>query len=90
MRRIAAIDEQNEPEALRARVAALEAENFEIAARANRQIAAVQDRMYWLDRWGLDLNALMRRPGTAELRATVRALRAVYRRLVLLKRRYAR
>jgi hypothetical protein len=90
VRRIAATDEQNEPEALRARVAALEAENFEIAARANRQIAAVQDRMYWLDRWGLDLNALMRRPGAAELRAATRAARAVYRRLVLLKRRLAR
>lgn len=90
MRRIAATDEQNEPEALRARLAALEAENFEIAARANRQVSAFEDRMYWLDRWGLDLNALMRRRGAAEVRAAMRAMRGVYRRLVLLKRRLAR
>ena len=29
-----------------------------------------QERTYWLDRWHLDLNALMRRPGAAELRAS--------------------
>jgi hypothetical protein len=46
--------------------------------------------VYWLDRWGLDLNALMRRRGAAEVRAAMRAMRGIYRRLVLLKRRLAR
>jgi hypothetical protein len=48
-------------------------------ARAHAALAAAQDRSYWLDRWGIDLNALMRRRGASELRTAVRALRAVYR-----------
>jgi SAM-dependent methyltransferase len=65
--------------ALRARVDALEREQHERAARANEALAAAQDRSYWLERWGIDLNALMRRPGAAQLRAGMRAVRAVYR-----------
>ena len=45
--------------------------------------------MYWLDRWGLDLNALMRRRGAAEFRAAVRGVRAVVRGLQKIKRRLA-
>jgi len=70
---------EEELEALRARVAALERENGEIAARANAAVAAAQDKAYWLDRWELDLNALMRWRGVAELRAALRGLRVVYR-----------
>jgi hypothetical protein len=47
---------------LRVRVAQLEAELAEQAARANSALAAAQDRAYWLDRLGLDLNTTMRRP----------------------------
>lgn len=75
--------------ALRARVAQLEAENAELAARANAAIAAAQDQAYWLDRWGLDLNALMRRRGAEELRAAFRAVRAVARVAKMAKRRLA-
>ncbi len=50
-----------ELEALRARVAELESELAERTARANTAIAAAQDRSYWLDRFRLDLNAVMRR-----------------------------
>ena len=50
-------------------------------ARAHEALAAAQDKSYWLDRWRIDLNALMRRRGASELRAAVRALRAVYRAL---------
>ncbi len=50
-------------------------------ARLHEALAAAQDRSYWLDRWQLDLNALMGRPGASELRAAVRALRVVYRAL---------
>ena len=61
------------------RVAALERELTEQAARANAAVAAAQDKSYWLDRWHVDLNALMQRRGASEARAAVRALRAIYR-----------
>ncbi len=76
-----------ENERLRARVAALEAELVEVQARTNAAIAKWQEQAYWLDRWHLDLNALMRRPGAVELLGTVRAARAVWWRAKLLKRR---
>ena len=72
-------ERQQEAEALRARIEALEREHAEQIARAHDAVAAAQDRSYWLDRWNLDLNALMRRPGAAELRAAVRAVRSVDR-----------
>ena len=80
-------DERAELEALRARVGELERERAEQVARANAAVAALQERVYWLDRWHLDLNALMARPGAAELRAGVRIVRGVIRRVRLLKRR---
>lgn len=73
------VDQQQEIEALRARIAALEEELATVTARANAAVAAAQDRAYWLDRWHLDLNALMRRRGAAEFRALLRAARAVVR-----------
>jgi SAM-dependent methyltransferase len=69
----------DELKALRERVDALERQRVEEAARMNAAVAAAQDRSYWLDRWGIDLNALMRRRGASELRAGFRGLRAVYR-----------
>jgi hypothetical protein len=56
------MSERDELERLRARVAELEAQLSEQAARANAAIAAAEDRAYWLDRWRLDLNALMESP----------------------------
>ena len=82
--------EQNteaELELLRGRVAALEAELVEVQTRANAAIAEWQERAYWLDRWHLDLNAVMRRPGAAEFRAAVRAVRSVMWAVKRLKRR---
>jgi putative SOS response-associated peptidase YedK len=64
---------------LRARIAALEAELAEVHTRANAALAAAEDRAYWLDRWHLDLNELMRRPGASEFRAAVRGVRVVFR-----------
>ena len=77
---------QAEVEQLRARVAALEAELVEQAARTERIVAEAQERTYWLDRWHLDLNALMRRPGAAELRALMRGMRWVVRGMKKVKR----
>ena len=70
---------EEELDALRRRVAELERELAERTALASAAVAAAQDRSYWLDRWGIDLNAVMRRRGAAELRAGLRALRAGYR-----------
>lgn len=81
------VDERAELEALRARVGELERERAEQVARATAAVAALQERIYWLDRWHVDLNALMARPGAAELRAAVRIVRGVIRRVRLLKRR---
>ena len=80
-------DHRSELEALRARVEQLERENHELQARANRAIAAAQERAYWLDRWHLDLNALMRRRGADEVRGAVRRARGVYRWFVLKRRK---
>jgi hypothetical protein len=75
----AAPDGSGEVELLRERVAALEAELAEVQARSNAAIAVAQEGAYWLDRWHLDLNALMRRRWAAELRSLVRVVRAAFR-----------
>jgi hypothetical protein len=80
-------EEREELEALRARVGALERERSEQIARANAAVAAAQERAYWLDRWHLDLNSLMSRPGAAEFRGAVRIARGVVRQVRRLKRR---
>ncbi len=67
--------------ALRARVTALEAERAELIARTSAVVAAAEERTYWLDRWNLDLNALMRRPGAATFRRALRAGRGASKRL---------
>ena len=61
------------------RLAELERRHTDEIARANAALAAAQDRSYWLDRWNIDLNALMRKPGAGAVRAALRAVRAVYR-----------
>ena len=81
------IEVQADNERLRTRVASLEAELVEIQVRTNAVVAQTQERVYWLDRWHLDLNALMRRPGAAELRGALRGARAVTRALRRAKRR---
>jgi hypothetical protein len=82
--------ERAELEALRLRVAELDAERCEQARRVNALVSATQERVYWLDRWQLDLNALMARPGASELRQLVRAVRGVLRVAKRLKRRILR
>ncbi len=72
---------------LRARVASLEAELVDVQTRANAAVAKWQERAYWLDRWHLDLNAAMRRPGASEFRGAVRGVRSVLWTLRRIKRR---
>jgi hypothetical protein len=61
------------------RLEELDRQRVDQISQAHEALAAAQDKSYWLDRWHVDLNALMARPGAAELRALVRALRSVYR-----------
>jgi hypothetical protein len=68
---------QREVERLRSLVASLESELIEVQTRADAAVGKWQERAYWLDRWHLDLNAVMRRPGASELRAVLRAIRSV-------------
>ncbi|HXA53604.1 MAG TPA: hypothetical protein VNV37_01900 [Solirubrobacteraceae bacterium] len=76
-----------ENERLRARVAALETELVEVQTRTNAAIAKWQEQAYWLDRWHLDLNALMRRPGAMQALDTLRAVRGVWWRVKVAKRK---
>ena len=65
-------NERAELEALRARVAALEAERAEEIARAHATVAAAQERLYWVDRLQLDLERWLGSPaGSARLSASV-------------------
>lgn len=82
--------QQAEIERLRREVARLEAELVAQAQRTNRIVAQAQERAYWLDRWHIDLNALMRKPGAAQLRAAMRAVRTVVRAAKKVKRKLTR
>lgn len=72
---------QAEVEALRAQVAELERRLAEQAAASNAAIAAAQKRVYWLDRWHIDLDVWARSRRMAALRAAARRVREVARRL---------
>jgi hypothetical protein len=62
-----------ELERLHARIDELERERAELAARTAVLVARAQERTYWLDRWQLDLDALVRHP-LRELTAQLRRL----------------
>ncbi|HYV16946.1 MAG TPA: hypothetical protein VE972_13115 [Conexibacter sp.] len=79
-------DQQQEIGRLRARVAVLEHELLEQAQRTARIVADAQERTYWLDRWHLDLNALMQRRGASEARSLVRLVRGAARAAKRVKR----
>lgn len=74
-----AAEHEEEIARLRERVASLETQLLETEAWANHVVAEAQDKTYWLDRWNLDLNALMRRRGADRAQALARRARAVYR-----------
>ena len=72
---------------LRARIAELERERTEEIRGAMAAAAAAQERAYWLDRWHVDLNALVGTRAGGALRAAIRTLRAPVRAVRLLARR---
>ena len=73
---------------LRERVAFLEDELEQQAARTNEAVARLEERVYWLDRWHLDLNKVMEKPGASQFRALIRAIRAPYRWIVNFSRKH--
>lgn len=68
-----------ENESLRRQVAELQDQLVEQAARTNEIIAGAQERVYWLDRWHIDMETIVAVPGVTALRALVRAVRAPLR-----------
>ena len=68
-------------EQIDSRIEALERERAELFKRTNETVAAAQERLYWLDRWRIDLNTLMRKPGAKQFRNCLRALKVVTRSL---------
>ena len=79
--------ERAELEALRARVGELEEERRREVAGAMASVAAAQERVYWLDRWHVNLNAWVGTRAGGAIRALMRALRAPIRAARLLARR---
>lgn len=61
--------------ALRARVAELEEQLAEQTQATARLVADAQEKLYWLERWHVDLDRLMARPGAIPALNAVRALR---------------
>ncbi len=74
-------DEQPSPEvlALRARVNALEGQLAEQSRATNALVARSQEKLYWLERWQVDLDAVMRKPGAEQALEAVKGLRGVVR-----------
>lgn len=72
-------DLEQEVRRLRGRLTELERELVETQAMANSAVAHWQERAYWLERWHLDLNAVMRKPGAMQVLAVLRAVRSVFR-----------
>lgn len=73
--------------ALRARVADLEEQLAEQARRSNALVAQSQQKLYWLERWQVDLDSLMARPGAVPALEALRSLRGVTRTLRVTLRR---
>lgn len=81
------IEEQSEVVALRARVAELETELQAQSRRTALVIAEAQEKLYWLERWQIDLDKVMSKPGAIPLLDALKAVRGLLRRLKFLKRR---
>lgn len=75
---------------LRARIDELELELASLARTTNAAIAEAQEKLYWLERWHIDLDKVMARPGAQQALEAVRWLRGQVRAIRRLKRRLAR
>lgn len=73
--------------ALRTRVAELEAELHDHAVRTAGLVAEAQEKLYWLERWHVDLDKLMAKPGAVPALDALKRVRGVARGTKKLKRR---
>lgn len=85
-----ATDHQAEIDVLRARVAELERELADRTDRANAAVAAAEDRLYWLDRWQVDLDRVMENRLARRAFTTVSQLRRAKRLAGRVRRRLKR
>jgi uncharacterized coiled-coil protein SlyX len=67
---------QDELEALRRRVAELEEQLAEQQRATAQLVARSQEKLYWADRLGIDLNRLMARPGAMQALGALKAVRS--------------
>ena len=65
--------------ALRVRVGELEAQLAEQSRATNALVARSQEKLYWLERWQVDLDSVMRKPGAEQTLEAVKGLRGVAR-----------
>jgi uncharacterized coiled-coil protein SlyX len=73
--------------ALRARVAELEDQLAQQAQATAGLVAEAQEKLYWLERWHVDLDRVMRKPGAVQVLDALRNARRVVWKGRLLKRR---
>lgn len=73
--------------ALRSRVADLEAELAEQARRTAGLVAEAQEKLYWLERWHVDLDKLMAKPGAIPALDALKRVRSASRSVKRTKRR---
>ncbi|WP_445148463.1 hypothetical protein [Baekduia sp. Peel2402] len=78
---------ETEIAALRARVAELEDQLARKDAETAQLVATAQEKLYWLERWHIDLDKLMRKPGAIPLLDALRSARALSWKARKLKRR---
>jgi hypothetical protein len=82
--------ETDEVLALRARVAELEEQLAAQSRATNALVARSQEKLYWLERWHVDLDTVMRKPGAEQALELVKRLRGVARAARRAKRRFVR
>lgn len=76
--------------ALRARVAELEAQLARQQQDTAALVAEAQEKLYWLERWHVDLDRVMAKPGAVQALDTLRGARRIVWALRKLKRRLLR
>lgn len=72
---------------LEARVLELEQELHDQAARTAAVVAESQEKLYWLERWHVDLDKVMARPGAVPALETLKRARSLVRSVRRLRRR---
>ena len=75
---------------LHARIAELEGQLGDQARATAAVVAEAQEKLYWLERWHVDLDALMRKPGAQQTLELVRTARLQIWRVRRLKRQLLR